>query len=537
MRKPPSIQGSIGAALRVSSAALALHMAACSSNAPYQGPPPEYEPARPFPSTSAAAALPEDDVEPPPYGSLEELAKNVDTFMAGYGAKWGEMFAPSGVLLVAENGKPLLVRTYGKADRATGAKFTADTPLRIGSLTKQFTSAAIMRLIEGGKLTLKDPIRKWVKELPESYEPITLHHLLNQTSGVPSYTDDPAMLARQSEDVPRADLLGWMAKRAPDFKPGERFNYSNSNYYLLSVVIERVTQKQLGPALQELVFTPAGLKATGTSADKAALGYMRSTSGQLEPAPAVSDAVPLGAGMLRSTASDLILWDRALASGTLLSQASVDATFAAGVKCPECGGADYGYGWILEKLGSTALYWHNGGINGFSSFFARVPEKQLAIVFLSNVMEFDATTAGRAVLQMALKGTSIPPLAERDLGVLDEAYAKSVAGTYVLSKKSKEELTAKLPKPALDSIEGIDVKWDKGALTFKPVGQARFALRRAADGALFNSDLMVDLTPDFGDPKKPEKTAKGLTLKQGPVTASYVRGKLPKPKAPKAPKK
>lgn len=532
----PSIPGSIGPFARVALAALALQLAGCGTP-PYQGPPPEYEPARPFPSATASAALPEDDVEPPPYGSLEELEKNVDAFMAGYGSKWGEMFAPSGVLVVAEGGKPILVRSYGQADRASGAKFTADTPLRIGSLTKQFTSAAVMKLVEGGKLGLKDPVRKWVKELPESYEPITLHHLLNQTSGVPSYTDDPAVLARQSEEVPRADVLAWMAKRQPDFKPGERFQYSNSNYYLLSLVVERVTGKQIGPALDELVLGPAGLKSTGTSADKSALGYMRSLAGKLEAAPLVSDSLPLGAGMLRSTASDLVRWDRALASGSVLSQTSQDATFAAGVKCPECGGADYGYGWILEKLGSTNIQWHNGGINGFSSFFARVPDKQLAVVMLANVMEFDATTAGRAVLQMALKGTPVPPLAERDLGVLDEAYGKSVAGTYVLSKKSREELVSKIPKPALDSIEGIDVKWESGALTFKPVGQGRFALRRAADGALFNSDLMVDITADFGDPKKPEKTAKGLTLKQGPVVASYVRGKLPKPKASKAPKK
>ncbi len=516
---------------RLAAACTLTTLAACSSPA-YQGPPPEYEAPKAFPSASASAAPKAEAPPPAPYGSEEALAKNVDAYMAGFGAKWGDAYKPSGVLVVARDGKPVLTRTYGKADRDKGVDFTADTPLRIGSLTKQFTAACVMKLVESGKLSTKDSVRKWVKEMPDAYESVTLHNLLNQTSGVPSYTDDSKILARKSEDVPEADVLGWLAKKAPDFEPGSRFSYSNSNYYLLSVVVERATKKPFAAVLDELVLKPAGLSRTGIDLkDPVAVGYVRDGQGNLKKADVVGDSLPLGAGFLRSSAIDLVAWDRALEGDKVLGEASRKALFTPGKSCPECAG-DYAYGFIVDEKSGTRVLWHNGAIDGYSAYFARAPEKGIAVVFLSNSMQFDTTGAGRAITKMALGPDPVAPVVERDVAPIDEAFAKTLAGDYVLSKEAKADLANKVPAHVLEAIEGIDVKWEGGELSSKPVGQGRFSLRRASEGPLFNSDIGVEIVPDFGDGKKPDAKAKGFTLKQGGLSVQYVRGKLPaaKPK-------
>lgn len=534
----PSAMETAGRMTKLSAAVLVLvgsvgGLSCSASSSRSDGAPPEYESARPL----ATTAPEEEPAPPPPYGSAESLGANVDAYMAGFGSKWGEAYAPSGILVVAYDGSPVVVRAYGKVDREKGGAFTVDTPLRIGSLTKQFTAVAVMRLADAGKLATTDSIRKLIPELPESFAPVTLHHLLGQTSGIPSLTGDLELLKRKGEEIPQADILGWISKRPPEFIPGSRFSYSNTNYWLLSLVIERTTKQRLAPALQELLFAPAGMTKTGSAIAGEAPGYVRDGRGNMLRADVVADALPMGAGYLRSTAGDLLKWDRALQGDTLLTPASREAILKPGAKCPECGGADYGYGIIVDKVEGSDAYWHNGAIDGYNAFLARVPDKRLTIVLLANAMDFDTTRAGRAVLKMSLSGQPVAPVVEREIAALDEAFATSVAGEYILTKEAKAGLAEKIPAPVLDSIAGLDLKWDEGTLSFKPVGQGRFVLRKGADGSLFNIELGVEITLDFGDPKKPQKKAKGLVLKQGPLTANYVRGKLPAKPAPKSPKK
>jgi len=494
--------------------------------------PPEYEPPRPFPGASSAA-LPDDDGSAadagPPYGTPEALAQKVDAYTAGYGKQWGDAFKPSGVVVVAQNGTPVLTRTYGFANREKSTPFTIDTQLRIGSLTKQFVAAATLKLVEGGTVLLTDSVRKYLKELPEAYQAVTLHHLLSQTSGIPSYTDDAGLLARKKDEVPQADVLGWIAKKSLDFTPGEKHVYSNSNYYLLGVVIERATKKPLAEVLASQIFAPGGLSTTSPdAAANAAVGYTRSATQTIAPADVVSNSLPGGAGYLRSSARDLLTWDRALAGDAVLKKESRELLFKPVSQ-------NYAYGWVYGQMGGVDIEWHNGKIDGFGSFFARAPEKGISVVVLSNVFDFDETTLGTNVLSMALTDKAVPPLVERALAPVDEAYAKTVTGEYVIPKKSLEELKTKLPAAFLDSIEGFEVKWSKTGLTGRASGQSAFPLMRAADGVLFFQTVGIELTPDFGDPKKPEKKAKGIKLAQGSLSIDYVRGKMPAPK--KAPPK
>lgn len=527
--------------------ALALSISAACSSAPTPlpgGPPPEYEAPRPFPLAKASASA-EAALAPaaPVYGSVEKLGAEVDAFMAGFGSKWGEAYAPSGVLVVAEHGKPILVRTYGKSDRAKGGAPGLATRFRIGSLTKQFTAAAVLTLADAGALSLDASVRKLVPELPDTYNDITITQLLQQTSGVPSYTDDPAMLARSTENVPESELLGWMAKRAPKFPAGSKWEYSNSNYYLLAVVAERAAKEPFEAYLTKKILSPAGMKNTSSAlGGDLATGYTRNVADALEPARVVSGSVPFGAGFLVSSVDDLLAWDRALVGTSVLSDAMKKKMWTVGRD-------RYAMGWLVMPIEGTEVEWHNGAIDGYGSFFARAPEKDLAVVYLSNVFDFDATQVGHSVLSMALGGAPVPPPVERPMVAVDEAFAKSLTGDYVLTDAAKSDLEKKLGKPELvEAISGFTIAFESGRLTGHPVGQGTFALRRGPDGVLFNASLGAEVEPHF-DAKKASKPAIGFTLKQGGLSIEYVRGKLktkpkkpdakadkPKGDAPKAPK-
>ncbi len=509
-------------------AALFLASACSSTPGPLPGgPPPEYETPRPFPVASASASAPEPAAAPAlPFGSVDKLGAEVDAYMAGFGSKWGEAYAPSGVVVVAVHGEPVLVRAYGKADRDKGTPPTIATRFRVGSLTKQFTAAATLKLADAGAIDLRASVRTYIPELPDSYKDVTIDTLLHQTSGVPSYTDDPAILARSTEDVPSSDMIAWFQKHAPTFEAGTKWAYSNSNYYLLALVVERAAKEPFEAYLSKAILAPAGMKTASSSLapGPAAVGYMRTVADALAPARVVSSAVPFGAGFLVASANDLLAWDRALAGTGVLSDAEKKRMFTVGRE-------HYAMGWLVMPIQGTEVEWHNGAIDGFGSFFARAPEKDLSVVLLSNVFEFDATAAGQAVLSMALGGPAIPPVVERAATPIDEAFAKSLTGDYVISKETKAELLKKLGNPDLvDAIEGCTIAFDGGRLTAHPVGQGTFALRRAADGTLFNSALGVELHADFGA-KKPAKSALGFSLTQGGLEIAYVRGKLPaKPK-------
>ncbi len=531
------------AASLLMAATLGLLSAACPQDPiPFTGMPPEYEPPRQFPGGSAAALPDEDPPEQaPPYGSVEELGANVDAYLAGFGQVWGEAYKPSGIFVIAKGGVPLVTRTFGQPELGKAGTFSLDSQLRIGSLTKQFVAAATLSLADAGSLKLTDSVRKYVKELPETFEAVTLHHLLAQTSGIPNYLEDAALLKRKNEEIPQADVIASIGRTQPGMINAKTLNpqaplpfvYSNSNYFLLGVVIERAAGKPLATVLETQLFAKAGMKATGVAPGaQAATGYMRGPGDKLVPADNVSPSLPFGAGYLRSTVRDLLAWDRALGSDAVLKKESRELLFK-----PNSG--DYGYGWVNTSISGNQVAWHNGKIDGFGSFMARAPGSDLTVVLLSNVFDFDETNAGRELMSMALTGKPGKPPIERPLGPIDDAVAKSLVGEYVLSKETRDKLKERLPASVLASIEGFEIKWENGSLTGRAVGQSAFPLKRSKEGALFYPLAQIELIPDFGDAKKPEKKAKGLKLMQGSLAADYVRGKMPKPKpAPKAdPKK
>lgn len=289
----------------------------------------------------------------------------------------------SGTVLVARDGKPIVNKGYGMANYEWSIPNTPQTVFRLGSITKQFTSAAIMLLQEEGKLNVNDAACKYVSECPAAWEPITIRHLLTHTSGIPNYTAFPDFMAKKATlPMGAAELLTEYKGKPLDFAVGEKYAYSNSGYHLLGLIIEKASGKSYTDFLQENIFAPLGLKQTGYDVSKnlikwRAAGYIRDGDG-FANAAYLDMLIPYSAGSLYSTTEDLLTWEQALYSEKLLTKKSLDEMFTPFK-------SNYAYGWGIGKRFEHPSISHGGGIYGFSTYLVRYPEDRVTVIVLSNV--------------------------------------------------------------------------------------------------------------------------------------------------------
>jgi D-alanyl-D-alanine carboxypeptidase len=296
----------------------------------------------------------------------------------------------SGALLLAVDGRPVLRRGVGLAERELGVAATPDMKFRVGSLTKQFTAAAILQLQEAGKLSIDDPISKYYPEAPQTWAKITLRHLLTHTSGILSYTALPGFFAREAREPHTPEELIKLTRDKPlQSEPGSKYEYNNTGYIILGYVIEKVSGQPYAQYLQQHVFTPLGMSGSGYD-DPApiikgrAAGYARGPDGAWRNAPFIDMSVPYAAGSLYSTVNDLLVWDQALYGARLLKPDSLQAMFTDY-------GHQYGFGVHIDQKWDQERIWHNGIINGFSASLQRYPKSRITVVALSNEMIPPAT--------------------------------------------------------------------------------------------------------------------------------------------------
>jgi D-alanyl-D-alanine carboxypeptidase len=294
-----------------------------------------------------------------------------------------------GSVLVGIEGKIVFEKGYGFADEEWNARNTPTTKFRIASLTKQFTAACILLLQERHLIDVKDPISKYVSDLPESWREITLHQLLTHTSGIPNYAEMPRVdrVLNRTGATPR-DLIEVAATKPLEFKPGTQLHYTNTGYVLLGLVIEKVSGLSYGDFFQKNIFMPLGMKSSGYDVQSAILperasGYMRE-KGQVVNADFIDMSIPNAAGSIYSTVEDLYRWNEALANGKLLSDTSTHEMFAS---YPETllQGQHYGYGVVIAERFGRLLYYHGGGVKGFETVIQRYPKQHVCIVVLENL--------------------------------------------------------------------------------------------------------------------------------------------------------
>jgi len=299
-----------------------------------------------------------------------------------------------GAVLVGIDGKVVFEKAYGPADQEWDVPNTPKTKFRIASLTKQFTAACILMLQERRLLHVQDPISKHMTGLPAPWKQVTVHQLLTHTSGVPN----PDYASKQYAKVQRIgatpqQLVALVGNQRLDFVPGTRWNYSNTGYILLGMLIEKISGHSYAEFLKSNIFEPLGMQSSGY--DRAteilegrASGY-EIKDGHLANADFIDMSTPFSAGGIYSTVEDMYQWNEALAvPGKLLSANSLKQMFTEYSEATHQG-QHYGYGVVIsrQKFGKL-LYYHGGGVEGFSSSVQRYPEERLCIIVLSNLATF-----------------------------------------------------------------------------------------------------------------------------------------------------
>lgn len=293
-----------------------------------------------------------------------------------------------GSVLVVRDGEIIISKGYGFADIAHNVHNTPQTAFRIGSVSKQFTAMAILQLYDKELLDINDPISKYIPYYPNG-EKITIHNLLNHTSGIPNLTDFEGFQNYMKIDHEIDEILEYFMNKPLEFDPGEQFKYSNSGYIVLSKIIEVVSEQPFKTYISENIFQPLDMQNSGlddyyTIIPGMAEGYIF-WDGNYRYDEYVSMTIPLGGGGLYSSAEDLYKWDRALYESDILSDSSKNLMFSKSVIQDSSDTTTYyGYGWGISKEDGKTKYSHSGGIEGFLSYIGRYPDDDLTIIILAN---------------------------------------------------------------------------------------------------------------------------------------------------------
>ncbi len=345
--------------------------------------------------------------------------------------------SPGIAVLVARDGKIVYQGGFGWADLAKKLPVTAETQFRIGSITKQFTAAAILRLADEGKLALTEPLDKFFPAFPGGGK-VTLEHLLTHTSGIHSYTDKPEFLSKVTQPITPAELIASFRDDPPDFAPGAGFHYNNSGYFLLGEIVAKVSAKPLATYLQDTFFGPLGMKDTGIYINTSpptviANGYSFADG---KPAPALDWDMSWagGAGAIYSTVGDLFRWNEALFGGKILKPESFKAMTTPVKLPPNVDGLHYGYGLVISQLNRLPAIGHGGGLNGWSSDLVRLPEQNCTVIALANALPpvtgFEPSAVTRQIAGKFLEAEikKLPPPTE-DASVERKTYSNFI-GRY-----------------------------------------------------------------------------------------------------------
>jgi len=308
---------------------------------------------------------------------------------------------PGASLLILRDGKVLVRQSQGFADLEAGSAAAPDTNYRLASVSKQFTAMSIMLLVQDGVLSLDQPVHDWLPSLPPATRSVTLRQLLSHRSGVVDYEDFVADDAPQVRDADVLTILEGQDRTL--FAPGSSYQYSNSGFALLALVVERASQKDYPSFLKERIFEPLGMKATlarvdeGPAVPNRAYGYRLEGKDWVRRDQSSTSAV-LGDGGIYSSVDDLARWDAALYDDRLLKDSLRKELFTrqGATDDPD---VDYGLGWRLT--GDTV--WHSGESMGFRNVLIRDPKRHTTVILLTNRDDPEPYQAVRPLLACVLE--------------------------------------------------------------------------------------------------------------------------------------
>jgi len=343
----------------------------------------------------------------------------------------------NGAALIAQNGRILLEKGYGLQNVSEHLNNDTNTLFQIGSITKSFTAIVILKLQEEGKLSVYDKLNKFFPDFPKG-DKITIYHLLTHTSGIHNYTDiigeeDSAIVCYP---VTKERVLKTFENKGLLFKPGKKFDYSNSGYFLLGMIIEKITGKQYETVVREIIFDPLQMTHSGFDYNKIkeinkSQGYIMLNKDSLRTNRAVDSTVYYSAGGMYSTVTDLYRWLRAIANHQLLNDSSWQQAFTPFKN-------KYGLGFFIDSLYGKSYIRHSGGLLGFTSDFIYYPNEDVTIILLNNVGNYGSSlfpvAAGVASIVFGLPYTNWKQPVALDI---EEATLKSYVGTYAFKEDHK----------------------------------------------------------------------------------------------------
>ncbi len=325
---------------------------------------------------------------------------------------------PGLAVAVIRGGKPIVAKGYGSANVEHHVPVTRETIFQSGSVGKQFTAAAAMLLVEEGRLALNDPLTRFFPDAPEAWNRITVRHLLTHTSGLPDYTQGTIDYRR---DYTEDELLKFAYGLRLEFEPGARWNYSNTGYVVLGIVIHKASGQFYGDVLRDRVFAPLGMKTARLISEAdivphRAAGY-RLANNELKNQNWVAPRLNTTAdGSLYLSLDDMIAWDAALRAGRLLKPESWNQVFAP-VSLNSGKPYPYGFGWALPPLAGRRVQRHGGAWQGFKSAIARFIDDDLTIIVLANLAQADPDRildAIAATVDPGLKAVELKPIPDTD---------------------------------------------------------------------------------------------------------------------------
>jgi CubicO group peptidase (beta-lactamase class C family) len=339
----------------------------------------------------------------------DDIGRRLDSVVQAFG-KRGEF---SGAVLVGRDGRVIYEGAFGEADRELHVRNTPAMHYRIASMTKQFTAALVLRLVEDGLLQLDSPVSAYLPDYPRPQaDRLTLRALLNHSAGLPDYPRLPGFYEREAtRGHTPAGLLALFDSLPLAFAPGSQWAYSNSDYIVLGAIIERITGQSYATAIRERLLAPLGLTQTAYDdpdevVEGRARGYMRDSTRMIN-APYIDPSAVYAAGMLRSTVGDIFRWAEQIRAGAVFkTKATADLMFSPQIPTSTPLG-DYGFGVFVGKQDlsgrSFLVIQHGGTINGFTSGFWRLPAERAVVVVMDNTMSHSTPALTRALAETLLR--------------------------------------------------------------------------------------------------------------------------------------
>jgi D-alanyl-D-alanine carboxypeptidase len=339
-----------------------------------------------------------------PEKSPAELAERVGELVK---AEMERQEIPGLSLAVAKEGHLVLAKGFGLANVELGVPATPQTVYQIQSMTKSFTATGIMMLVEQDKVRLDDHVGKYLAVPPERWKYITVRHLLTHTSGIKDFINEPTASLRL--DVTEEEVLKAALRRPPDFQPGEKYAYSNTNYHLLAMIIHKVTGHPYGVLLRERIFDPLAMNDTRVISlseiiPHRAAGYRRER-GVLRNGEFIAPTIlGYGGGGLRSTVLDLVKWDAVLYTERLLKKSSLDEMWTP-AKLNGGKPSGYGFGWGIAVIRGRRCLSHTGAnVTGFGSAICRFVDDRLTVIVLTNCNPVNSFEIAQRIARLYLPG-------------------------------------------------------------------------------------------------------------------------------------